>query len=64
MFREIAFGVVLLIAAAFVVVGVAHYSPGLAWVAAGVLLALVGWLVLADDAAPATGDAGPDEVTL
>lgn len=50
MFREIAFGVVLLIAAAFVVVGIAHVTVAGAWVAAGVLLAAVGWLVLGEDA--------------
>jgi hypothetical protein len=50
MFREIAFGVVLLIADAFVVVGIAHVTVAGAWVDAGVMLAAVGWLVLGEDA--------------
>lgn len=63
MVREIAFGVVLLIAAACLVVGVAHFSVGVAWMVGGVLLAGIGWLVLGDD----TGAAGAivdDEVDL
>jgi hypothetical protein len=47
--RELLFGLVLFIAAACVVVGVAHYSSGLAWITAGPLLALLAWLVLSDD---------------
>jgi hypothetical protein len=44
--REIAFLVVLLIAAACVVVGVSTWSVGLAWIVGGVLLAATGWLAL------------------
>jgi hypothetical protein len=47
--REVLFGLTLLIASLFIVIGVAHYAPGVAWAVAGVLLAALGWLVLADD---------------
>jgi hypothetical protein len=63
MVREIAFGVVLLIAAACLVIGVAHFSVGAAWMVAGVLLAGIGWLVLGDDT-EATGAIVDDEVNL
>lgn len=56
--REILFGLVLLIAAACVVVGVAHYSSGVAWITAGPLLAGLAWLVLSEYA---TTDVATDE---
>lgn len=64
MLREIAFGVVLFVSALCVVVGVAHFTAGGAWVAAGVLFAVVGWLVLGDVAEAATGHTGADGVDL
>ena len=63
MIREIAFGVVLLVAAACLVVGVAHFTVGGAWMAGGVLLAGIGWLVLGDDS-EVTGAIVDDEVDL
>ena len=57
--REFAFLVILLMAAGCVVVGVASWSPGLAWIVAGVLLACVGWLALGGD--QAASDLGDDE---
>lgn len=63
MIREIAFGVVLLIAAACFVIGVAHFAVGAAWMIGGVLLAGIGWLVLGDDSG-ATGANVDDEVDL
>lgn len=47
--REALFALVLLVASACVVAGVAQYAPGVAWVVAGVLLASIGWLILGDD---------------
>lgn len=58
--REILFGVILFVAAACVVVGVAHYSSGVAWITAGPLLAGLAWLVLSEDAAT-TADVAADE---
>jgi hypothetical protein len=48
--RSVVFALILVAAAASVVVGVAHWSHGAAWVAAGVLGALLGWTMLADSA--------------
>jgi hypothetical protein len=48
--REVLFGLVLLFASGLVVVGVAHYAPGVAWMVAGALVAGLAWLVLAEDA--------------
>lgn len=47
--REVVFLLVLALAAACVVVGVAEWSVGLAWIVAGVLLACIAWLGLAGD---------------
>lgn len=52
--REAGFALVLVLAAACIVVGVAHWSHGVAWCVAGVLLAPIGWLVLGGDGSPAT----------
>ena len=54
--REIAFLFVLAVAAGCVVVGVAHWSAPVAWVVAGLLLAGLGWLGLADVPAVDGGD--------
>lgn len=52
--REALFLLALVAAAACVVVGVATWSTGVAWVVAGVLLALIAWLGLAgNDDSPA-----------
>jgi hypothetical protein len=48
--REIFFGLCLLACAAAVVVGVAHWSHGAAFVVAGVLGAVVSFLALSGDA--------------
>lgn len=55
--REIVFLLVLSVAAGCVVVGVASWSPGLAWIVAGLLLAPIAWLGLAGD-----DDGKPSEV--
>jgi hypothetical protein len=47
--REILFGLALMVCAVFVVVGIAHWSHGAAWVVAGVLGSLVAYLALADN---------------
>lgn len=62
--REFVFFVVLLIASACVVVGVGHWSSGLAWIVAGVLLSVVAWLALGGDRHPDTGaiESADDEV--
>lgn len=44
--RVFVFLAALLVSAACVVVGVAHWSFGAAWVLAGVLLAALSWLAL------------------
>lgn len=56
--REVLFLAILALAAACVVVGVSFWSAPLAWIAAGVLLAVLGWLGLSggSDAAEAGGD--------
>ena len=54
--REVAFLFVLAVAAGCVVVGVAHWSAPVAWVVAGLLLAGLGWLGLADVPAVDGGD--------
>lgn len=55
--RETMFLVALLAASAAIVNGVAHWSAGVAWIVAGVLLAVVAWLVLGGEpaAVPAAG---------
>lgn len=58
-FRELMFIVVLAAAAAAVIVGVGRVYGPAAWIVGGVLAAVLGWLVLGDDA---DGDvAGGDE---
>lgn len=46
--REAAFALVLTVAAGLIVVGVWQIHQPAAFITAGVLLALVGWMVLAD----------------
>jgi hypothetical protein len=62
--REVLFGLTLLLASVFVVVGVAHYAPGVAWVVAGALLAALSWLVLADGGDGGTSPPNAPEVDL
>lgn len=57
--REVVFLLALMIAAGCVVVGVAHWSVAVAWIVAGVLLAVVAWLALADDSRAAPTEATP-----
>ncbi len=58
--REILFAFALVVALASVVVGVAHWSQGAAFIVGGVLLAPLAWSVLADTD-DATETAGEDE---
>ena len=44
--REVAFLLALCVSAACIVVGVATWSPGLAWIVAGVLLTAIAFLGL------------------
>lgn len=63
--RESVFFVMLLVASACVVVGVGHWSHGAAWIAAGLLLAVVTWLILGGDRpALAVEDADVDAVEV
>ena len=55
--REYLFLLILAIAAACVVVGVAHWSIAVAWIAGGVLLAVIAWLGLAGDDDPVKPEA-------
>lgn len=45
--REAVFLILVVLAAACVVVGVAHWSHGAAWIVAGLFLAPIAWLGLA-----------------
>lgn len=56
MLRDLALWFVLAVAAACVVVGVAHWSVAVAWIVAGLLLAPLGWLALAGEDAPVVED--------
>ena len=46
--RAVLFAIALTVAAACVVVGISTWSLGAAWIAAGVLLAVLSWAVLSD----------------
>lgn len=50
--RDALFGVALLLCLVAIVVGVATYAPGVAWIVAGVLGIPWSWLVLGGDDSP------------
>jgi hypothetical protein len=52
--RDVLFALALLVCIAAVVVGVALYTVGAAWIVAGVLGFVWAWLVLSGDSAPAS----------
>lgn len=60
--REFLFFLILLVAALCVVVGVAHYAVGVAWIVGGALFAILGWLVVGgeSDASAADEPVGDD----
>lgn len=53
--REVLFAAALLVAGAFVVVGVALYLPPVAWMVGGLLLAGWSWLILSEPGRPEGG---------
>lgn len=53
--RAALFAILLAVAATFVVIGVASWSTGAAWIVAGVELALLSWAVLSG---PSSGRGG------
>jgi len=61
--RELLFGLSLVACSICVIVGVAHWSPGFAWIIAGLLGALVSFLVLqgGDGVGAETDDSEPVE---
>lgn len=50
--REWMLAAVLAAGGASIVIGVAEFSNGAAWIVGGVLLVVLGWLVLADGETP------------
>lgn len=47
--RDVLFAVALLLCLVSIVIGIATYSPGAAWIAGGVLGVVWSWLVLGGD---------------
>lgn len=50
--RAVLFAIALIAAACSVVIGVAHWSAGAAWIAAGLLLVVIAYLLLTEHETP------------
>lgn len=56
--RDVMFALALIVAAASIVIGVGHWSHGVAFIVAGVLLAVIAWLVLGGETAAVAPEDG------